>query len=79
MGSFGRSLDLDLPEQEKDKVEQRVGVRLFPSKSNPKTMHEVTRDSRGNLYCSCPAWKFQKKPVEDRSCKHTMSVIVRGG
>lgn len=24
----------------------------------------------GNVYCNCPSWKFQHKPVEERRCKH---------
>jgi len=27
--------------------------------------------SDGNVYCTCPAWRFQKsKPVLERTCKH---------
>jgi len=24
----------------------------------------------GSFTCSCPAWRFQRRPVSDRTCKH---------
>lgn len=28
----------------------------------------------GYLTCNCPAWVFQKKPLRERTCKHTKEV-----
>lgn len=36
--------------------------------------HTVTMSAKGNLYCSCPAWKFQKVASELRTCKHCDAV-----
>jgi DNA ligase-1 len=30
----------------------------------------VLKNIGGVLSCSCPAWKFQSKPIESRSCRH---------
>ena len=27
----------------------------------------------GNVYCTCPAWKFQRKAVQGRTCKHLVA------
>ncbi len=32
--------------------------------------YDITAHDTGVLYCTCPAWKFSKQPVEDRACKH---------
>ncbi len=39
-------------------------------------VHTVTMSEKGNLYCSCPAWKFQEKPSESRTCKHCDAVAT---
>lgn len=39
---------------------------VIPSTSNPDVGYEITVGKQGDIYCSCPSWKFSK----DRSCKH---------
>jgi len=49
-------------------------------------VHTVKRDRQGmSWYCSCPAWKFQRKAPKERTCKHInklagelASQVVRG-
>lgn len=44
----------------------------------------IITGSRGNKYfvnlekrhCSCPAWRFQKIPADQRTCKHLDAVLV---
>lgn len=32
---------------------------------------ELTLDRKQrHVYCSCPAWRFQSAPPEERTCKH---------
>ena len=38
----------------------------------------VNPDS-GHLTCSCPSFKFQRKEIEDRWCKHTTQIESMGG
>lgn len=41
-----------------------------PSESNPSKSYEIRLGHDGNVYCSCPAWKFQKVHPHLRVCKH---------
>lgn len=52
-------------------------ISLVPSSSNPNKAYEVRCGHDGNVYCSCPAWKFQKKHPHDRTCKHIKAVLRR--
>lgn len=38
--------------------------------------YTIKQGKDGVLYCNCPAWKFQKKPVEQRHCKHYRMAIA---
>lgn len=41
------------------------------SKTDPKKYYKITRPKNGDsVYCSCPAWKFQRKNPLVRTCKH---------
>lgn len=43
----------------------------YPSKSNPTKGYNVIHGGDGNIYCQCPAWKFQRgKGPYGRRCKH---------
>lgn len=33
-------------------------------------VYEIRLGGDGNVYCTCPAWKFQKLPPKERTCKH---------
>jgi len=35
---------------------------------------EVRRDDKGNVYCTCPSWRFCKETP--KSCKHTVAVTA---
>lgn len=41
-----------------------------PSDSDPSRTYDVRKGRDGNVYCTCPAWRFQRKPVAERTCKH---------
>lgn len=47
------------------------------SREGVKYLIQVNLDT-GHLTCSCPAYKFQKKEVADRWCKHTIMVEKMG-
>jgi len=54
-----------------------------PSESRPGVSYMVTLHledrgafKTGSFSCSCPAWRFQRRPVSDRVCKHIKSVQV---
>ncbi len=51
-----------------------VSLAKFESASTPCHFHEVRRGKDGNVYCTCPAWRFQRKAPEDRTCKHIASL-----
>jgi len=39
--------------------------------------YAIKEDQHGNLSCGCMSWRFQKKPVEERVCKHTEEFLRR--
>jgi predicted nucleic acid-binding Zn finger protein len=45
-----------------------------PSLTEVGQSYEIKRGRDGVLYCSCPAWRFQRKPAAERSCKHMRAV-----
>ncbi len=40
------------------------------SETRPGVVHQIRMGADGNVYCTCEAWKFQRKPVNERTCKH---------
>ena len=42
------------------------------SSSSDKT-YNIVRGADGVVYCTCPAWKFQRLTAEGRTCKHIKS------
>ena len=42
-------------------------LKKIPSKSSPSIEYELLKGDDGNVYCSCPAWKFSKGA---KSCTH---------
>lgn len=59
----------------------------IPSFSDPNKVYTVKlwlEDFKGfrqgTLSCECPAWIFQRKPLAEKSCKHTRRVeeMLRG-
>jgi hypothetical protein len=59
-------------------VPEMVGPRLMalvPSHSNPSKAYEIRLGKDCNVYCTCPAWKFQKGVTPTaRTCKHIASL-----
>lgn len=51
-------------------------IGTFQSSSNPEKFYTVTEGNDGVVYCSCPAWKFQRLAAAMRSCKHTKSAAA---
>jgi hypothetical protein len=46
-------------------------LALFPSASRPGSAHACCKSRRnGDLWCTCPAWRFQRIPATERTCKH---------
>ena len=43
-----------------------------PSKSVPGKTYEIRKGGDGTIYCTCPAWKFQRVSPghNQRTCKH---------
>lgn len=35
--------------------------------------HKIVRGANGHIYCSCPAWRFQKVNPLKRTCKHLIA------
>lgn len=50
------------------------GDKMRVPDSRGEGWHTLTVSGAGKIYCSCPGWRFQKKPTEDRSCKHCQAV-----
>ena len=52
-------------------------VTSFKSYSSDRE-YEIRRSAdKSHLYCSCPAWKYQKRRPQDRTCKHLEDLKVR--
>ena len=60
------------------KPTQTTVLMHVPSMTNPDKSYEVRLGKDGNVYCTCPAWKFQRKPVADRVCKHMRAAQQAG-
>lgn len=52
-------------------MKQRSGVIVEMEGSNGHK-HLVDLAARS---CTCPAWRFQKKPIQDRTCKHVEAAV----
>jgi len=49
-------------------------VAIYQSVSSEKE-YELRQATDGSHYCTCPAWKYQRKPVKERSCKHIQQFL----
>jgi hypothetical protein len=55
-------------------------VGKFQSMTSPGKFYEIRRGKDGVVYCTCPAWKFQKKEYgQPRTCKHLKSLMLGQG
>lgn len=46
-------------------------------KGSTGTLYDIKKGKDGVVYCTCPAWRFQKLPVAARTCKHIKSVSAQ--
>lgn len=51
-------------------------LQVVPSKSNPAKTYEIRRGKDETVYCTCPAWKFQRLQAGGRTCKHLKSFFA---
>jgi len=53
-------------------------ITTVSSKSNPEKSYEIRRGNDGVIYCTCPAWRYQRlKKGETRTCKHMAELFSR--
>jgi len=46
------------------------------SETREGVTYEIKRDTvTGHLSCSCPAWRYQHLPTNERYCKHTRALM----
>jgi len=43
----------------------------------PGRVYTVRQFTAGSFWCSCPSFKFQRIPSEERACKHTRAFLQR--
>lgn len=48
----------------------KIATFEMPSQSVAGKVYETSLYENGTWWCSCPAYKFQKRPVSERTCKH---------
>jgi len=81
-------------ERKKKKLREKVVGRIFeqlnghdryrhqwmvPSRTDPTKKYKVSVRDDGVWMCSCPAWRFQKGPIENRKpCAHIRSIVTSG-
>jgi len=55
-------------------------LATFLSKSNPSAdPYEVRLGKDGNVYCTCPGWRYQSKHPHDRVCCHMKELAQQMG
>jgi hypothetical protein len=52
-------------------------LAVWPSSSDPCKSYEIRMGKDGNVYCTCAAWRFQRKPVTARTCKHLQAFATK--
>jgi hypothetical protein len=58
-------------------VKEAHVIRTWPSKSTPGKVYELIEGADGVVYCTCPAWKFGKRPC--RHMKEWEEAVASGG
>jgi len=53
-----------------------IVLAVYPSETHPERQYEIRVGEGGHIYCTCPAWRFQRKPPRDRTCKHLIRYFV---
>lgn len=69
---------------EKVTREQRRKVREVKRRSGIIVEVDGSRDHKYLVdlavrSCTCPAWRFQKKPISERTCKHLDAALRKDG
>lgn len=57
-----------------DDLEETTVLATVPSQSDPSKTYTIKMGKDGNVYCDCPAWKYQKVSPKERTCKHIKSL-----
>jgi len=53
-------------------------LAVAPSKTDPSKSYEIRRGKDGTIYCTCPAWRYQRlKKGEKRTCKHLAAFFAQ--
>jgi hypothetical protein len=52
-------------------------LAIMPSMSDPNKKYAVMQDDYGHYWCTCPAWKYQRLPPAQRTCKHINSYLQK--
>lgn len=47
------------------------------SETREGVVHQIRMGADGNVYCTCEAWKYQRKPVTERTCKHLQAFALQ--
>lgn len=53
-----------------------LSIDIVASSSNALLSYEVKTYEDGSMFCTCPAWKFQKVTPAKRMCKHCHEVVA---
>lgn len=51
-------------------------VAVQGSGKNPYIITHKEGPNKPYLYCTCPAWRFIKAPIEERKCKHIIALMM---
>lgn len=51
-------------------MKEEVASYQFVSSGSQKRYELRVGAKDGNVYCTCPAWRFQKTAAGKRTCKH---------
>jgi len=54
-----------------------VILAYVKSETREGVVHTIRMGRDGNVYCSCEAWKYQSKPVTERTCKHLQAFALQ--
>lgn len=57
-----------------DDLDETTVLATVPSQSDPSKTYTIKMGKDGNVYCDCPAWKYQKASPKERTCKHIKSL-----
>lgn len=56
-------------------MKEAVVTVKMRSQTNVKKRYLLTKFNDGTWFCTCPSFRFQKKAVEIRNCKHIRLIL----